>query len=396
MAVSQIDWCLTNSKTLPIIGRPTHQGSPMKLPTKHKVLAGLTLFLGVGLNAFFLYTNTHPSIAAAFALAEIAFFSLVPNWYTAILKGVAQVLSVTITFMLFASIIQDDTQAVSRHAMTTTNTQMQINQIDARLTAIQIGSYISADPEYQDAHAKLNNRLTRLKNTQFKYYGKPLPESFWEASNGCTKSTSKSAKVTRDYPSVCSNLKRTTDELTALDVQYNSESNRQSELNRLQSKRNALVADSPNLGQNNLKGLTDNLSGSLNISGLADNLMLIMAFVISCFIGLANMVFSLRLATPVEFDPENMRTGQSFVGYDSEQVLSSLLIPPTVKVNTDADGKFALVLAETVRHHTTGMAVNKKTIQSYQKCSNDIAQAVINTLAHNNLLEKDNQSWQWK
>ena len=362
----------------------------------HKVLAGLTLFLGVGLNAFFLYTNTHPSIAAAFALAEIAFFSLVPNWYTAILKGIAQVLSVTITFMLFASIIQDDTQAVSRHAMTTTNTQMQIDQIDARLTTIQIGSYISTEPKYQEDHAKLNNRLTRLKNTQFKYYGKTLPESFWEASNGCTNSSKKSAKVTRDYPSVCSNLKRTTDEMTALDMQYNSESNRQSELNRLQSKRNALVADSPNLGQNNLKGLTDNISGSLNISGLADNLMLIMAFVISCFIGLANMVFSLRLATPVEFDPENMRTGSGLRPYDSEQVLSSLLIPPTVKVNTDADGKFALVLAETVRHHTTGMAVNKKTIQSYKKCSNDIAQAVINTLAHNNLLEKDNQSWQWK
>lgn len=359
-------------------------------------LVTLTLGLSVILNTYFLTTNLHWTVGLIWAAAEIVAFALPRAWWSVPIKSMVQLLSGLLTFMFMSSLIQADTNMLTQTQTSQDNTAIRLKQIDTRMSQIAPDNeYTSVDLVYSDKRVLLENKLHRLHNTSFTYHNKRLPESFQEASQDCTGGSKKSAKVTRDYPSVCSDIAKTKAALILLDKQYNSESERQKELSRLTADRTTLVEDLPKLGQNNIKGLTSMLSTTFNISSLADNLLIILTFGVCLVVFAVNLAFSLKAVVPQRFDPKTMGTASGLAGFSPDQVLSTLVIPINLSCSTTEDSKFAAVLAETVRHHKPGQPVNKKTIQSYKKCSNNIAQAVIYTLAYNKLLQKDNQSWQW-
>lgn len=358
-------------------------------------LIAVTLAFSVGVNSYFLYTNFAILIAVAWAITEVVQFFLPRKWWSIPIKSLVQVISLLLTILCMTGMLNNDANVYTNVTSDQQEVDRQLAVLDADIQRLELESYQSRDPQYIVARQELLDKLIVLGTTPFTYYGKRQPDTFAEASQNCKPTTDRGRKVTRDYPSTCSALLATTAKLDALELQYNSESARLTELKKAQDARAELYRTRPKLGQDNSQVLTNRLSEVFNLGSIGPNLLVFLTIAIAIAITAVNYAASLGLILAAPLTRETMRTGAGLTGYNPADALGFVEIPDNLGVNTKPDSLFAAVLAKTIAHHQPGHPINKDKIKSYHKCSNDIAQAVINTLASNNMLEKESRCWKW-
>ena len=347
-----------------------------------------TLTLSVVLNTLFLNDYLSWVAGAAWAIAELAVFVIPRNFLSIIIKSTVQVLSFAMTFLFISSFVQQADTQVQDVTRSVASYQQQVDEIDVRLEVITLNGYTSTDPAYHTKKIALETRLHQYKNTSYKYYGKARPESFWEVTNNCNPNGPVSAKVTKDYASTCRGITRIEGEIELLDNTYNSESVEADEVRTLKAKRVQLYEDWPKLGQNNIKGLTSKILASFGLSDDDDMLLIFLVFGLCLVVTSTNLYFSLR-------GTEMPRFANNWRGLGSPVPMGQMKIPNGLGVNTEPGNKFHQVLENVMSERCDGCVVNKPYVQHITPCSNNIAQAVINTLSYNHLIKKDGNQWMW-
>ena len=338
-----------------------------------------TLTLSVGVNAFFLHSNIATIIALVWAVAEIVAFVFPPKWWVIPIKFFIQVLSFVFTCMFLTGEFQ---QAGDTHQETATSiaeAQRKLANIDKQITAAN-EFYESDDPKYIEERDRLEDRLVNLRNTPYTYYKKKQPLAYYEATNECNPQTKKQHKIFRDYPEVCSKITRYNDELITLGNRYNSVASQRSYIAGLEDKRAEIMEDWPKLGQNNISTLTSRLASQFNLTGVTDNVLLLLTFCIAGVLAWINLGLSLNPPKPAE----TTRTDDGL-----------MKIPEIKKVCTEPDSKYMQCLTAFNEQADRSQPINKQAVKGVHPCSNNIAQAVINTLAHNNRIVKQNKQWHW-
>lgn len=338
-----------------------------------------TLALSVGVNAYFLSTNIAVIMAIVWALAEVFAFVFPPHRWVIPVKFAVQFLSFVFTCLFLTGQFQHAGDTHDQVITSVAEYERSLANIDSQIERAT-HQFESTDPAYIAERDRIEDKLVNLRNTPYTYYKKPQPQAYYEATNECNPTTKKQHKIYRDYPKVCSQITASMDKLITLQNRYNSVNKQQELIASLENKRAELIEDWPKLRQNNIATLTSRLTGQFNLTGITSNLLLLLAFCVAGVIAYINLGLSLSSRKPAK----STRT-------DAGQ----LKIPPIKNVCTTPGSKYAQCLTAFNEKADRSQPINKQSVQAIHTCSNNIAQAVINTLAHNGLIIKQNKQWHW-